>query len=305
MISGRARQEYNRMNRVCFKNKLGDALLNASGALPAGDILFVDGTNGADGANEGLTWDEAFKTISYAISKASTNDAIVVAPGTYDEGAAITINVEGLKIIGSDSSRNQYRTLIYGNEANALFIVKEDNIEISNLGFAHAGASITVQIGDANSQNWYKLHIHDCKFDGWATALNAIDYYHTTVDAPDIHVERCLFRSYADDVIISDYTRSLVNDNIIYVAANKSAISHVTDGSDRGDAIFYKNRIIGVNSGDTGLEIVNTPDAAKLIAYENYIFNCATSITQKAENVAVQMNYVNDAAGGALIDPIA
>lgn len=304
-MSNSSRQILNKMNRRAGKAKLGDLISRSGAIFPNGQILYVDGTNGVDGVNDAKTWENAFKTIAYAVSKASAYDAIMIGQGTYTITSAISLNKDGLKLIGCNSSMNQNNTLIYAATAINCINIIANEVEIAGIAFAHNGAADTIKLGSAAVAAVYKSHIHDCKFDGWGTALNAIDYHANTIDAPDIHIENCLFRSYADDVIISDYTRSMVNDCLIYVAANKSGISHVSTAGDRGDAVFAKNRIIGANSGDTGLELVGTPDAGKLIAYDNYFFNCATSITQAATNVAVQMNYKNDAAGGVLIDPIA
>lgn len=253
-------------------------------------------------SGSGVSWDAAFKTFAEALAVASAGDVIKVR-GEFNE-SGLELAVE-LTIIGQDVSNNHYRTLFYSDAETPIFIVKANNVTIKNLGIAQMAAYPAIQLGDAASQSWYKLLIQNCKFDGWGTSTGAIAYGDATVDTPDIHIENCLFRSFDGDILPLNSTRARVNNCIMLLVATYAAISHIPTTSNRPDSIYANNRIIGVNSTDTGIEIVNTPDAGKLIAYGNYIFNCATSITQKATNVAVQMNYTNDGAGGALIDPIA
>lgn len=250
----------------------------------------------------GRSWQSPFKTLAEAIAIAMPGDTIKIWGEVNESGLELEVEVH---IIGQNTSRNQNNTLLYPADAEPIFIIKADQCSIENVGFAQTEAALAIQIGDTAGQSWDKLHIKNCKFDGWGTSTGAIALGDPAIDAPDIHIEDCLFRSFNGDVIVSNMTRGLFEKNIIHVAATFSAISHVPDTSDRPDTIIQDNLIIGVNSTDIGIEIVNTPDAGKLTARRNDIFNCATSITQKATNVCVQMNYANDAAGGALIDPIA
>lgn len=253
-------------------------------------------------SKSGRSWDTAFKTIAEAITTASAGDVIKIR-GEFNESGLI-IDKE-LILIGQDESNNHYRTLIYSNVATSLFIIKANNISIKNMGFAQQATQPIIKIGDGSGQAWYKIYIGNCKFDGWGTATSGISYGHATVDAPDLHIEKCLFRSIAGTNIVSNATRGKYNKNRILITAGNIGIDHQPDTSSRPDTLIEENDMIGVNSTDTGIKITNTPDAGTLQAYRNYIFNCATTITQKAENVAVQMNYTNDAAGGVLIDPIA
>lgn len=253
-------------------------------------------------SGSGVSWETAFKTFAEALLAASAGDTIKVR-GEFNE-SGLEIAVE-LHIIGDDVSNNHYRTLFYSNAATPIFIIKANNWTMMNFGIAQQAAQPIIQLGDAAAQAWYKGYIGNCKFDGWGTATSGISFGHATVDAPDIHIENCLFRSIAGTHIVSNATRGRYNRNKLLVSASQVGIDHQPDTSDRPDTIIEENLIVGVNSGDTGIKITNTPDAGKLIARRNDIFNCATPITQKATNVAVQMNYQNDGAGGALIDPIA
>ena len=304
-IGSEARFRFNSLHGVAKQYGLGDLLDSNKTFLPEGDVLYVDGTNGSDLASrDGQTWDQSFKTIVYAISRASSYDAIYIGPGTYED-EQIIIDVQGLKLFGCDTSNNHYKTLLYSDAAYPMIQISAHEVEIAHLGFAHAYADTTIELGKANADACYKVHIHDCKFDGWGTATAAIKEYDSTCDTPDLHVENCLFRSYAGDVIYSNYTRARYNDNIILVEANYSGITHVPTAAGRPDTIIAGNKIIGANSGDTGIEVVNAPTAGMLIVYDNYVMNCATSITQGATHTGFCNNYVGGDAGGTLFDPIA
>lgn len=266
----------------------------------AKDVWHAD--SGVSSSGSGVSWETAFKTLAEAVAVAVEGDTIKCR-GEFNESG---IEIEyGIGIIGEDESNNQYRTLIYSNAATPILIIKANNFSISSLGIAQQAAQLAIQIGDASGQAWYKVHIDAVKIDGWATCTGGVGYGHATVDAPDLHIENCLFRSIAGTHIVSNATRGRYNDNMLLISAANIGIEHVPTTANRPDTIIYNNRIFGVNSTDTGIKITNTPDAGTLKAFDNYIFNCATTITQKAENVAVQMNYTNDNAGGVLIDPIA
>jgi hypothetical protein len=62
-----------------------------------GDIWFVDATNGLD-TNTGISPEQAFQTIVYAISQMAAGDRLYIRQDTYDE-AGININKVGLEIM--------------------------------------------------------------------------------------------------------------------------------------------------------------------------------------------------------------
>lgn len=280
------------LHRIRKDTRQADLFINS--------VWHVDSSVSASGS--GVSWETAFKTIAEAIAAASAGDTIK-ADGEFNE-SGLELDKE-LTLVGQNTSNNQYTTMIYSDAATPLITILANNCKIMNIGFAQQAAQAIILLGDTAAQNWYKLHIKDCRLDGWGTATSGISFGDVTIDAPDIHVENCLFRSIDGNYITSNATRGRYEDNIFILTAGNIGIEHIPTTSSRPDTIISGNRIIGVNSTDTGIKITNTPDAGTLIAFDNYIFNCATSITQKAENVAVQMNYVNDTAGGALIDPIA
>jgi hypothetical protein len=238
----------------------------------------------------GKSWESPFKTLAEAIAVASAGDTIKIWGEVNESGLELAVEVH---IIGQNTSRNQNNTLLYPADAEPIFIVKAHQCSIENVGFAQTEAALAIQIGDTAGQAWHKLHIKNCKFDGWGTSTGAIALGDPAIDAPDIHIEKCLFRSFNGDVIVSNMTRGLFEDNIIHVVANFSGISHVPNGGDRPDTIIQNNLIKGVNSGDTGIEIVNTPNPDALVVTGNKVYNCETDITYINTLTGVRDNIYN------------
>jgi hypothetical protein len=135
---------------------LASALLLASLPLtaqipPLHHVLFVDGVNGND-TNNCKTRKTACKTISHAISLASPDDAILVAPATYYENLTISFN---LRIIGSGAKT----TIIDGEQENTVVTITNNNALVvladltirdgatqdgSGGGVANSGGTVTI-----------------------------------------------------------------------------------------------------------------------------------------------------------------
>jgi hypothetical protein len=86
---------------------------------PLHHVLYVDGVHGNDN-NNCKTRKTACKTIGHAISLASPDDAILVAPATYYENLTINFN---LGIIGSGAST----TIIDGGQLDSVVTVPNNN----------------------------------------------------------------------------------------------------------------------------------------------------------------------------------
>lgn len=267
-----------------------------------GLVYHVDGTNGLD-TNSGRSWLSAFKTITAALAAAtSANSTIYIAPGDYDEGAALTISVAGTKLIGVNPTPNGYPVMILGDSTtNDLLYVKANNVEIAGIGFVQTKAKACIEIGDDPAQGWYKCYIHGCKFDGWGTATYAITST-ALADAPDLHVENCTFRSFATACIGANFTREMYNNNKFNVAADTIGISVIKTGSDRGDLTIDNNIMIGVsNASTTGIKFAGAIDVGLAIVSRNYFGGTwNTTITATTTTAGVN-NYVADGSGGALI----
>jgi hypothetical protein len=273
---------------------------------------YVDADSGLDASGDGRSWDHPFLTITEALEKAQDYDVIFLAQATMKlttgETFPLVVTQEGLRIIGSNVSMNQNKSLIYNASTDDnVFQIKANNVEIRNLSITQGAAKDIICLGDATFSGLgiYKFYLGTCRIDGYSAGKTAVASYAADVDAPDIHIENCVIRGCTDHAIEANWTRAMISDNVIYTVAAKAGINHIPNAGDRGGSIYANNRIIGVNSTDTGILLTGTPTAGLLSAYGNYIFNCNTTITQSANNVCVQMNYENDGAGGALIDPIA
>lgn len=272
------------------------------------DQWFVDAD--ADVTGDGRSWDHPFITIQEALAKAGDFDIIYLGEATMKattgETFPLQITQEGLRIYGVNPSMNQNKSLIY-NSASAVvvFEILANNVEIRNVSITQGAAADAIQLGSATVAAVYKFYMSDVRVDCYGTGVMGVASHTATVDAPDLHIENCLFRGMTGHAIEANWTRAMINDCVIYTVAANAGIEHVPTTTSRPASVYARNRIIGVDSTDTGILISNTPGAGLLSAYDNYILNCATSITQKAENTCVQFNYESDGAGGAIIDPIA
>jgi len=76
---------------------LASEVLNAGPFSQIGNVWYVDAVNGSDTANNGTSWDSAFKTLYAAHNAATTNnyDVIVVAPAGTGSGTGTNESVYG------------------------------------------------------------------------------------------------------------------------------------------------------------------------------------------------------------------
>jgi hypothetical protein len=227
---------------------------------------YVNSTTGNDNY-DGMSKDKPFLTITQAVSKASAGD-IIYLRGEFNEGAAVTINKE-LIIVGENASRNGYPTLVLNSADHQLFIVKANNVQIRNIGFVQTEANIAIQIGDTAGQAYYKLFIENCKFDLYGTGTYAIASG-DTADAPDVHINNCLFRSFATAAILSNWTRARISNNTFIVPTGVTGIVHSPATTSRPDTQIVDNDFITAdNSGAIGITVTNTPGVGLLFIKGN------------------------------------
>lgn len=130
---------------------------SAQSVNPFGTYWYVDGTNGSN-TNSGTAPDEAFATITNAVSHASAGDTIEVAPGSYDE--TVTVNVANLTIIGTGGRGAAY---IEPSTAGAEGMqVTADDVTLINIGVA--GESTSSYALNANAVSRFRGY--SCKFEG-------------------------------------------------------------------------------------------------------------------------------------------
>lgn len=245
-----------------------------------------------------------YTTLTAANTASSAWDTIIMAGGDYDEGAVVNITTQGLKILGPGMD-NQNVAMILGSDASHhLLTINANNVEVAGVGFTQTKDTYDA-IRVATTVSTYKTHIHDCRFDGYGAGEYGI-HTGTTYDSVDIVIENNRFHSWQTVAVHLNATRAICRNNLIHTVAAKVGIELVPTTSSRPGTFIYKNRIMGVNSTDTGIKITNTPDAGTYFISENMIAGTATTITQKANNAYSTINnYTSDAAGGALIDTVA
>lgn len=218
-------------------------------------------------SGDGTSWETAFKTITEVVAAAAAGDMIVL-DGEFDEGAAVTITKQ-LIIVGQNPSRNGYPTMVYNSSSHELFIVKANNVEIRNIGFVQTQAKEAIKIGDTAGQAYYKLYIAGCKFDLYGAGTYAIASG-DTADAPDIHIQDCLFRSFATAAILSNWTRARIDNNTFIVPTAKTGIVHSPNGGSRPDTQILDNEFITPdNTNGVGITVTNTPTAGTLLVHGN------------------------------------
>lgn len=271
---------------------------------PPGSVWYVDASVSASG--HGRTWTGAKKTITEAYNKCSAFDTIAIAAGDYDEGAAITIALQGIKLIGVNTSGFHHSVMLLGSAAtHELIIVKAHNVEIANIGMTQTKAREAIQIGDDAAQAWWKCHIHHCRFDGYGTGTYGVASGGggATSDAPEMCIEHNHFREFATAAVKMYWTRCMVRNNTIVVPAAGIGIEYVPTTGNRPDGMILDNYIQGSDSTDTGIKFTGTPTKGTYMVAGNFVAGCNTSITQKANHAYGSINnYAATDAGGALID---
>lgn len=275
-------------------------LVNRSAIV--GRRYYVDASVTASGA--GSSWATAFKTITEAIAVATTaGDVIYVAPGDYDEGAVIAVATHDLKIIGPGIDNHNSALIWSSSASHHLMTINANNVEISGLGFTQTKDTYDA-IRVASTADTYKCHIHHCRFDGYGQGEFAV-HTGTTKDSPDIVVENCVFRSWQTSAIYANATRDIYRNNIFHVTTDKNGIDYIPNASSRPDGVIVDNLFSGVaNATTTGIKFTAVPNNGTCTVARNMMAGTFdVTITQTASHLGVN-NYVADASGGALIDPV-
>lgn len=261
---------------------LDDFMLDAE-ILGKGTNYYVDDNVTASG--DGKSWDYAFLTITEAVAAVSAFDKIFVAPGDYDESAAVAITTEGIKIIGSGDDVRNVAMIWSTTGTYDLMTIDAHHVEIIGMSFSVIPdtKSAIVVSGTTTSS---KVRIANCRFDGWSG-----EYGVYVNESPDIVIENNLFRSFNTSAIYSNSTRAMIRNNIIHAVAAKIGITHVPTGGNRPDTVIKDNLIKGVNSTDTGISLSGTPTESALVIEGNKVINCATPITLSKYTSWYEGNY--------------
>ena len=290
-------------------NILIDGTMYARNILPpycAGGVWYVDANKTTSG--NGKSWDRAFKTITefltaseaaYAADTTRIFPICMVAPGDYDEGAALTITVPGTKIIGSgDEHRNV--SMIYSTTGTYNLIeIDAHQVEIIGMGLSVIPDTKSAIVISGTSAS-YKCRIAHCRLDGWSG-----EYGVYLNESPDTVIEHNVFRSFNTAALYVNSTRTLVRNNIFHVVAAKIGIEHVPAGGNRPDNVYVNNFFSGATSSTTtAIKFTGAPNDGTIICAKNML--CGTfdvDITTIAAHGGVE-NYAANADGGVLIDTV-
>ena len=267
-------------------------------------IWYVDKNKANAVTGDGLSWDNAFLTVTEAIAAAGDYDVIFIGHGVYSEAATLAITQTGLKIFGAGTSGFIWgpTSLKSDTAADDLITINSNGVEIAGLDFiCNTNNKSAIVMGD--SATTYKTHIHDCHFGG-GTGEYGIEC-DLTQDTVDMHVDRCEFYNYASAGILLSGTRCKVTNCLFFVPAAGIGIDIRDTGANRPDKFIAHNSIIGSNSTDTGIKIPSTePTDGTLLVFDNCVTNCSTNITVDKSDAGLVNNptYVNSAAPGQ-VDP--
>lgn len=290
-------------------NILIDGTMYARNILPpycAGGVWYVDA--GKTTSGNGKSWDRAFKTITefltaseaaYAADTTKTFPICMVAPGDYDEGAALTISVPGTKIIGSgDENRNV--SMIYSTTGTYNLIeIDAHQVEIIGMGLSVIPNTKSAIVISGTSTS-YKCRIAHCRLDGWSG-----EYGIYLNESPDTVIENNVIRSFNTAGVYNNATRTLIRNNIFHVVAAKIGIEHVPAGGNRSGAVYFRNLFLGATSSTTtAIKFTGAPSDGTCIVADNRLAGTFdVDITQIAAHAGVE-NYAGDADGGSRIDTV-
>ena len=269
----------------------------------------------ADGAGKGNAWycdaaatsgngksrSNAFATITEALAIADDNDTIYIAPGDYDEGAALAITQDGLKMKGGGIDNHNSVLILSDTASHHLMTINANMVEIDGVGFTQTKDTYDA-IRIASTVSSYKTWIHNCRFDGYGAGEYAI-HTGTTYDSPDLVVENCVFRSWQTACIYANATRDIYRNNTFWVTSSKTGIQYVPTTGSRPDGKIVDNDFAGItNTTTTCIAMTGTPTAGNLMLGRNYVYGTPDVTIEAEANTSGTNNYYAQADGGALID---
>ena len=170
--------------------------LQEVGVAIGGDVFFVDATNGSD-TNSGESWDDAFATIAYAITKSNLSvldhvngrNTILLRGAVFEED--LTVPPIKCDVIGVGSSDEQNMVKITGehswtgsatNESSAFYNIEFQNDDTTEIFTVASPAG---------------LYFYNCRFTAEAACTGALVTSGTT--GHDIVFKNCWLRNALDN----------------------------------------------------------------------------------------------------------
>lgn len=256
------------------------------------EALFVDTVNGVD-AGSGNSPASAYKTLTYAISRAVANAYIFVLAGstvTVSSATALAIATAGLKIIGQGTG-DARPTITLDTATTATIAVSAANVMFQNVIFSANFADIVSLFTLTTAANFT---LSGCRIKATATNMNFLSVIDTnTTD------------NAADGLTITD---------TVWIEPDTATLSMVKADADIARLTMLRNFVqLGVNNNKAALLALATgKDATQLNMGYNTVFRLNTdtatgailaSTDTTANSGLVYGNFVQhaDTAGELLI----
>lgn len=308
--------------------KFGDALsvmlsnvLSKFGLVTRGKTFYVHYTYGQDGSNDGLTPDQPFKTLAYAVDKIAsllgTNETgegyrIVLLEG-HNEGSTGVIadlDVAGIQVIGQGVGSD--RPTLDFDHANATVDVGANDILIKNVVFRPSVTAVLIGL-DIESGVTGTV-IEDCEFaigedgsgtDEFVKAIHLTSGNHDTIirntkilahasaaqATHGIHVDAASDRLTFDNVIIDGpyATAGILEDaaGVNHVAVDCSVDVSGTNYGFHASSTFAK-RVGNLAAGvveDAGANLIGANNADNNASTSSVVANADGSVLERLEDL--------------------
>jgi len=205
-----------------------------AGPVSKGDIWYVDGDKSAGGA--GQSWDDAFATIGAAVSAASKNDVIYVAPllwgavqtdpNSYDETFTIPLAKSNLSIIGTGTGRTQggLPQMKIGSGSTAMITIEAPGCTIRNMGingYGSTGGGILMDCDSGATKTAFGTSIINCHIKNCvgSTATNAATgggiMWSANGGSWQVHIAGNKFYKNVGDVVLMGTSESVPQDVLV------------------------------------------------------------------------------------------
>lgn len=144
------------------------------GLPTVGNVIYVDGTDGSDTANSGKTQDDAYATVSQALSQcvSGNHDVVVIHPtggtGRVSESVAIDWSKRFTHLIGSAAATIQDARAGISFAAGGSLVISENGCEMANITL-FGSADIDESVSITGSYN----HFSRVDFKGTSNATSA------------------------------------------------------------------------------------------------------------------------------------
>lgn len=256
------------------------------------EALFVDTVNGVD-AGPGNSPTGAYKTLTYAISRAVANAFIFVLAGsaiTVSSATALEISTAGLKIIGQGSGTAR-PTVTFDTATTATIAVSAANVMFQNMIFTANFADIVAAFTLTTAPSFT---LSGCYIKATATNMNFLNVVDTSTSD-----------NAADGLTLVDN---------LWIEPDTATLSMVKADADIARLTMLRNFVqLGVNNNKSALLILATgKDATQLNMGYNTVFRLNTdtatgailaSTDTSANSGLVYGNFVQhaDTAGELLI----